>query len=465
MKEEEYVTYNSSREIIIRFDKIFGRDDISRLNNFKINRRSYYNFLPLIVSDINIIINQYNNFAYKILKLRVKMIKNGLKYDCNAFHKDLKNMFVNDKKLTNCISNYVENEYKLNLDEASKGKNINIELQVTDELNKIYLKSSMLMRLLIPIICVYNSRDVATVESIIYTTFSNIIVKFDGEKNNALNKLFRIISSRVYQTKYSDIVIWNYQKNMSKDPLIIAKQYYKTIIKNIFPKINHNTSVIAYLDVVVKQKLKYLFTFNYPISYRPLRIETTDDDDLSEQEKMEINLLRNDQGIRIINDCSIRQEINNIEKKYNKTEKEIFDEMNYLELNSFHLHFLRMYYYTKFKLSANKNEIKILLYGMIKNFESLDFQILPKLFKCNVVTNVRKSNNRKKLVEKIVNSSKYDKIIKDYYQPVISIFNKNNPILSLMTIKNYKFIDKNKNEIEIPTEVLSEEILDFILLL
>lgn len=458
-----YVDFDEqSRVISIAFDKLFGRDDISHMNNFSINKRSYYNCLNLISSDLNLVLNEYNDLAYSLLEIRYNMATQE-DYTYMAFYKDIERLFIRNDKLLEVISNIVDGEYNLNLNQIRNDKKINVELQVTDELNKIYLKSTILMRILIPLLCDFNGDD-DTTETLIYDIFTEIIKRFDGDTNNALNKLYKIIYSRVYQTKYSDVVIWTYLKNMSTDLMIIVKKYFKIVIKNIFPKINHNSSVISYLDVVIKQKLKFLFTYKYPISYKPLRAETTDDEELSEQERMEINLLRNDQGMTIINECSIKQEINKIKKKYKVDEEEFKDFVNNRQLNSVQIYLVKIYYSNKIKVNSNKKDIFYLLYGMMKDLEAMNFSIIPEILSCSIAPNVRKMNNRKKLVEKIVSSEKYTYLLKNYL-PIKNILDKNNVILSLMTIKNSKFLDRDNTEIDFSTEHLAEEILDLLLVI
>jgi hypothetical protein len=457
-----YVTHNEQTRVIeIAFDKLFNRDDISHMNNFAINKRSYYNCLDLISNDLNLVLNRYHDLAYSLLEIRYYMLTNKAEYTYMNFYKDIERLFLDNPNLIQVITDIVDEEYTLDLNETSTGKKINVELQVTDELNKVYLKSSILMRILIPLLCDFNSDD-DTTESLIYDIFTEIIKRFDGNSTSALNKLYKIIYSRVFQTKYSDVVIWTYLKNMSVDLMIIIKKYYKIIIKNIFPKINHNSSVISYLDVVIKQKLKFLFTYKYPISYKPLKAETTDDEELSEQERMEINLLRNDQGMSIINEMSIMQEISKIKKKYSVTDTEIKEFIDGRQLNSIQIYLVKIFYADKIKINSNKKDIFYLLYGMKRELEDMNFSIIPDILSCSIAQNVRKMNNRKKLVEKVVSSEKYTYLLKSYL-PIKNILDKNNVILSLMTIKNSKFLNKEKEEMDFSTEQLAEEVLDLLL--
>jgi len=429
------------------------------MNAFPINKRSYYNSLDLISEDVNLILNKHQEIAYNYLEIRYNIATNE-NYSRIDFCNDIDRLFLNNEKLRNVISDIVEEEYNLDLNGKSSGK-INIELQVTDELNKTFLKSTILMRLVIPLICLYPSADDES-ETMTFDILKECIKRFDGNQEHALNKLFKIIYSRVYQTRYPDVVIWTYLKNMSMDLMIIVKKYFKVVIKNILPKIIHNCSVISYLDVVIRQKLKFLFTYKYPISYKPLKIETTDDDDLNEQERMEINLLRNDQGSAIINKLSIKQEINKIKNKYSLTDETFQEFVNNRELNTVQIYLVQVFYSSKFRVGSNKTELFYLVYGMMMELREMNFEIIPDILSCSVFQNSRKMNNRKKLVEQVISSDKYTFVLKNYLQ-VKNIMDTNNSILSLMTIKNSRFVTEDGEELNIPTKQLSEEVLDLVL--
>jgi hypothetical protein len=458
---EKFVSFDEqSRIISVAFDKLFEREDIAHMNDFSINRRSYYKCLDLISDDIELVLGRYRDLAYSLLEIRYNMIaEEG--YDYHSFYQDLKRLFIENDELCQVISDIVDEEYTLNLDDVSDKKRINVELQVTDDLNKVYLKSTIMQRLLIPLMCEFKGED-DVAETLIYDVFKEVIRRFDGGTENAMNKLYKIINSRVFQTKYSDVVIWTYLKNMSTDLMIIVKKYFKIVIKNIFPKVNHNSSVISYLDVVIKQKLKFLFTYKYPISYKPLRAETTDDEELSEQERMEINLLRNDQGMTIINEMSIMQEISKIKKRYGVTDDVINDFIDGRKLNSAQIYLAKIYYSNRVKVGSNKRDIFYLIYGMMRDLEGMNFSIIPEMLQCAIAPNVRKMNNRKKLVEKVVSSDKYTYVLKNYL-PVSSLLDRQNVILSLMTIKNNKFMNREKEEVDFSTEHLAEEVLDLLL--
>ncbi|ALN97960.1 hypothetical protein Bp8pS_281 [Bacillus phage vB_BpuM-BpSp] len=453
-----------TRRINVAFDKIFEREDISHMNVFIINKRAYYGLLDLISEDLNLIINNYDEFAFSLLEIKYNLSINRESYNYMDFYKDIERLFLNDEKLKETISKIVEDEYTLNLNEVSNSKKINIELQITDELNKVFLKSSILMRALIPVLCDYEGNDDA-LEAMMTDLFEEILRLFDvsDRKEAATNKLYKIIYSRVSRTKYSDQVIWGYIKNMSKDPTIIVKQNFNHIIKKIMPKIKHNSSFISFLDSVLKNRIEFMFKYDYKTNYKPLRADTEDDGDLSEQEKLEINLLRSDEGSIIINECTIRQEIQKIKKKYNLKKKDIMEFVDGRDLNSVQTHLARIYYSNKLKIGSKKEDIFYLIYGMVKDLESMNFSILPKILKSNVASNVKKITNKRKLVERVVMSEKYSDLLKDY-KPVESLLDKNNSILALMSIRNYKFIDKEEREIEIPLDLLAEELLDLLFL-
>jgi len=449
-----------NRTIIIDYNKILGRDDLEDKSTYVINRRSFYKILDFIADDIDYIIKHNEKLSLTLLSIRLNIYSETEKYNKKMFYDDLLEI-VNDESIKETISEFVESSYTLNLDDVKK-KNVIKELQLTDEVNKIYLKSAMMMRLLLPVLCDYKMHGKN--DTIFLNIFKDCIRSFNDGKENALNKLYKIIFSRIFQTKYSDKVMWRFLKNISLDPHLFTTKVFKSIIKIILPKLEHNTSSISYLDVVIRRKLNFEFTFNHPISYKSIRANNTNDD-LDDKDKLEINssLLRSDEGLLVLNNCSIKREIRLIVKKYNISEEDVETFRKEVGLNTIQEKLLNIYYSNKFEIVCNDTNRIYLILGMIKGLEEQGFRLLPVLLESRLDEFERRVNSRKKLIEKVVSSNKYKKLLKDYVN-ISNILAKNNSILSLITIKNNKFIHKGE-EVNIEMEILSDEILDLLILI
>ena len=53
-----YAVLDEDKKVfIIRFDKIFNREDIAQNNVYQIYKRRFYKLSPLVIRDINLILN------------------------------------------------------------------------------------------------------------------------------------------------------------------------------------------------------------------------------------------------------------------------------------------------------------------------------------------------------------------------------------------------------------------------
>lgn len=444
MQEKELLCYSEEdKTIVIRMDLIYERPDIAYMNNFKINRRSYYKCVDLIVKDYNIIIEHYQDFLLYLLDIKYENKVEG--NSDNIIEKI--NEIIEDDNLFLFIEEYVDKNYTLNLDSYININDKNLEYALDDEKNKIILKTSMVARLLIPIICETNLK-----EKDIYFILTNIMKRFDGDTMKTVRKLYKFIELRVQRTIYSDKVIWNYLNTRSVDPQLFIRTLNKSIVNNILTKLDHNKSAISFLDVVIREKIRFLFTYNYQYNVRSIK---SSEQEMEDKEKLEIYMIKHDKAELLLHKISIEQEIKDI------VIPEEFEYLNEIH-NPYVTKFLEIYYADKFNpLFAEPVERTKLIIKMRNELLDYNYEIIPRLLVANIIKNEKRLNNRKKLNEKIIGSDKYMEFLHNY-ENVLNIIDKNNPVLQLVTIKNNKFVDKNEEEIEIPLEEFSSEILDLI---
>lgn len=430
--------------IIIEMDKVFNRPDIAYMNTFKINKRSYYKILHLIEKDYNIVIEGYPDFLLYLLDIKYTNKIEGGNIDIVS---DKINEILDDEDFFKFINDYVDNSYTLNLNKYINVNDKNSEYAINDDKNKIILKTSMVSRLLIPLLC-----ETSLTEGEIYNLFTRIIRRFDGDTYQTVQKLFKFIELRVQRTIYSDKVIWKYLKSRSIDPPIFIRELTKSLTVNIITKLDHNKSAVSYLDVVIKEKIKFAFTYNYPINIKSIK---SSDQELEEKEKLEIHLLKHDEGDLLLHKVSIEQEIKNVG---------IPEGYEYLAdiHNPYTTKFLSIYYKDKFNvIFASPEQRAKLIIKMASELDDLGYEVIPQVLLSALVKNEKRLNNRKKLNEKIISSEKYRDFL-HIYKDTLNLIEKNNPILQLIAVKNNKFVIEDE-EIELPLEELSGEILDLVL--
>ena len=448
------------------FNRIFDRDDISHFNLYEIKMRKYYKTLPNIARDINYIINKYEDFAIMLLNARVTIHSyedNNMTED--EFIKSIEYIYRSEEILK-IIEEYIESTYDISLDESNGNKKINTDLQVTDHINKLILRSSVMIRLFIPIICDYVSLNCQNNERIFIRVFKEIIKITSGDKDIVLNKLNKIVKSRVFQTRYSDTVMWTYLKNMAVDMDTLTIEIYNNIIKTIFCKIEPNTSSIKFLDVVIRNKIEFKFTYNYPISFKSIKIDQNDDNDLDEKDKFEIMLFssENNEGDICTQVCSVKQICDRYSKDFDEASINEFKEkiLKNKIVNEIQKYFLQLYFYKYFNIeySSEKQRV-ILLMALIKELNKKGFKTVSLLLNSQIDKNNIYVSNNKRVSIKVLESNEYKKLSRKFLS-VLNIFMKDNIIGKLISFKNYKFVNEDNESVEFDLDQYLFECIKFL---
>lgn len=470
----EYVVFDQSTHIIcIKFDKIFDRSDIKQHNIFKIQHKRYYSegtanssskpMLPTICNDLNYIFNQDNDSIRQYASMAMKVALNEKRpYKKNAFKKDIYK-FIDTVRYD--IVKYVNENYQLNL--SATNEKVNIDLQVTDDMNKVFIESAIGMRAVIPIICTYTAEE--KIDKIFYEIFRNIMIKFgeiDPELNNPLTKLRSIVRSRVEQTKYANKKIWKFISNYTTDLTIMCEQFNVSLIESIIPKLDINRSAIKYIDVVLRKKLDFAFTFNFSLEYRPLR-NLENDDDTDERDRLNETIFtsRKNEAALALNRLTIKQHIEQYMSDNDVTDKDIeaFKATNLRNknLNNIQNYFLFITFGKIFEVNiATEADRVVLLHELINDLSEQGFNELSKLLSSKVENQVDVKN--KVPAKRLKSQDGFVKIIKKY-EPVVDIIDNDNFIVKMINFKNYNYYDENDNLITFNPNNFEREIISFIL--
>lgn len=454
--------------ITIDFEKLFKRK-VAHYNDFKIVKRSYHKKLPLMFPVIKEFIEEKEctDYAYNILyfKYLINSKPEGEIITIQESLDFLKEKIFTDEKLIQCIHEEVDNNYNLQLDASISEKNEN--LQITDNLNKKYLKAAMLMRLLLPVVSAISDKVTVleTLDKYIFEIFTECILFMNDYDDIILEKIYNIVSSRIMQTRYSDKDIWEFLKKQNKDIIIIIRMFNQYILVNNFLKIMNNKSIISYIDVVLKNKIVYLFRLDYKVSHKTLdyySATNNSDNSLTEIDKLEATLLRKDKGLAFINEQSINLKVQKLAKKYSSDESfEEFKEQ--VGINKFTKVFLDMFYKKEFDIIySNKENVYYLLYEMLDVLRRKGFELIPKIVVAEE-SSIR-THNKRIIKEKLSDSVKY-KLLLSKYSDVENLVNKDKNFVNdiLVGLKQKRFIDLSTGEeLELDIDCLKEEVLDFL---
>lgn len=449
--------------IKINFSKLFNRN-LDQYSDFFIRKRSYHKYL----GDLNKTIEEYIeekeclDYAYNLLYFKFKVNSD---FDLNIENviNFIKEKFFKDEKLIELIKKDIEKDYNLKLDDSV---NKNENLQVTDDLNKKYLCSSLMMRLLLPLVSTISDKvpDNEELDKYIFEINTEIILFFNDNDENSLKKIHNIVSSRILQTIYSDKDVWEFLKKQTKDILLTIRQFYYYIIINSYIKIEKGTSSISYIDVILKNKVRFLFKLNYKVSHKTLdyNVSKGSDDALTDIEKLELSLLRKDKGISFINKMSVKMEVDRIKNKYKDDENlDIFKEI--VGINRFTKTFLNIYY-KKIDISfdaANIDNVYYLLYDMLDDLRRRGFELIPEIIIAKD-NNIR-SINKRSIKDKLNGSIKF-KLLLNKYKDIENLVSDDKNFITdlLISLKSKKFLNINEEEIQLDLDKLKEEVLDFL---
>jgi len=433
------------------------------VENFKLSKKRIYigedaKTLESIANEVNNsfhydlnTVEAYYNISKEILKTEKYLLDNNILID---FYKDSivdsNTKYYNAKLFFNDLLLLSEYLYDYYFDIVEKSFNLTLDNTYKDELLfedyhlKIILATASLIKVIIPLVMKYEQctklPDFTTIILDMILIYLNKFSLYYGENINVANKIYRLISSRVEPTEFSDKGLWNYFTNAGITPIEYIAATYRKLLLDHIPKLNLQANPIIYLHVVLKNLLKYHFSFPFKISYRPIaksreNVNTIDIFDnvhnqhsLSEYEHL-MNKINVKDYIKVI-----REETN-----LELSDNEINHYFNSLIVNKNHLTMMYLFYnyYNPSVVSIN--------YASSKDFYTLLIYLLEYL----------KLNNYKNLYKLLCanNSDIEDKKSKNNKRNVA--LNEENEIF--VEISN-KYIDcKNKlDKSNFYTQILSE---------
>src|SRR5699024_9784063 len=407
----QLVTIDNSvkkRFVTFNYPVIFGRTDMDKyedLFTYDMSLRTYQALTDQTVNDINFVLNEYPELAFKFLSIRTKWYRDREKYNDTEFFKDIRDI-VMDEKLRSIVKSIIEDTYELSLDarnESSENKNaIKKELQVTDRVNKSYLSSAFMQRLIIPVACqyfidtegyyTYNSeQNKKRINSGFIKMFTFILSLFSKEYDvNNINKLYKIVEPRVIKTNYNDRVIWNFLKNRATDNHAVIDEITTKLIRQIIVKLKPNSSAISFFDGVIKFSIDYKYKYNYSFSFKPLRLNTNNeesDDDIDEMDRISMKHHHKENELALmIHKITMKDYIQNKIKEHNISEEEINAQYKrFNQINDFQKTIMNIFYSKHFKIiEYNRIDIVRLLIIMGRELAEKDINTIAQLVTAKV---------------------------------------------------------------------------------
>lgn len=439
-------TTNDGKIIKIPFDKVFDQP-IAHTNEFNLSiKRNFYLInsedvdkakgkgktqVHNISNDLEYILNHVDYFVANYLYIKVKIIERLEDYTEDKFIDDIFDNIIDDK-FVEIVSDYVDERYTINLDEnTTSASSKNEELQFTDQHGKIILKAAFAARVLVPIIAeyinYYPTKNYHSNDDIFFKVNERLFPVFQPKNINISNKIFKLINARIVAKCYSDRVILAYLLNMSKDKDTMAREFYRSIIANIIPKIKNNTNVVSFIHTVIKFKIKFEFKKNYKYSYKPIENNESDTDESSEFERMTANLLRADEGTALIKTLTVDQAIKIVGIKFgiNITQDEFEYYKTIIKSNpnqNFYVgQFFAKYLGSYDTLFTSQEDQYIIM--VIITYKWMKMNKMPILAEYLISTyegqNERRTLHKKQFITQLTNSKQFNDLLHTKYNYVI----------------------------------------------
>lgn len=483
MEEKEYKVDKGSESTFfsadggnyfgVAFDKIFKQKTLGVYNLFEMSsKRNFKNLTGSILKTYEeLFLDAKGKFdeekaiiLFDLLNAKSKlMVAESTAYD--AFIKMVDDITTKHSGLLlRTIGDFVETNYALELDKITEEarearKKVNEELQFSDSHARNLLKVAYLFRVMIPIISVYftynkslfakNEEEAQSEEfedmqfdeinaSIFGHLFERVMEpsgksKADDKKRaaNALrNKLYKLTYSRVSKTSYSDKRFWATAKNHGITKDTVTLDIYKKLLINAIPKlsIEGDRNIVSFFSSVVNNQIDFLFQNKFKYKYTSLgdtsEKYSDEDDEDSEYERLEIQMLRKDEGMYALRKLSIEKVMKSIPEYFGVevSDAEVKAEVAFANRHSIQEKIVAM---MTFKYFKDKSAVKFLSFYQYtflvlacrKYLEKHKFTLLPQILTASCEKHKERTNiSGKRIRPMIQDSKKYKELFASKYR-------------------------------------------------
>ena len=411
--------------------------------------------------------------------------------------------------LLNEIDKLIAEGYGLTLDETTKKmkkekKSVNDQLIISDSQAKVLIKIAYIDRLMIPLISQYyiynkssfpdkssiilsedddpNDLVFEEINQLIFLHIFNTVAGADSE--NILQKIYKLCYSRIILTSQNSKKFWNVAKNDGITKESASFDIYSKLISNSIPKIqlNKDLNLVNFLSTIIRNQIMFLFSNKFKTHYQTINPSSTDgslfesnDDNMSELEKLENHLSRKNEGSLIINRLSSDDVLNHIDEIFDVpiSNEEINNNLAYVHSNPIQERIVSLLTYKHFNNTESIKQLNIFEYTKVllccaKYLEQRKFVLLPKLLlsKC-IKEKERNSITGNKIKMQIESAKRYKELLTKKYNDFQIDVEKN--IQSMIaTIYNSSFVDLNGNDVfDASAKIidLANEIIEFAFLI
>ena len=371
----------------------------------------------------------------------------------------------------------VEHNYNLKLDY----KNINNpSLQYGDTHAKMLMKCSILINMYIPLLTHYAwmHKIVSGMNTLLLKAFDTIITKYDSTID-IFNKLYETAHTNVSKSEQSNIGIWAKQDIRGRNVTTHSIMSIENIILNIMPKYVFSENIISMnYSSIINNTSYQIVDIEFEYSYIPLSSSKRDEDNVSEFDKFEASLVKQNEARFIAIKANKEYTMRNIDQVWGPFKQEEIDfYINALGeedwLNAFQYQLIFLLFYKWFGddesiRAINKTDyIKLMITAKrilrLENMLLLPYIISGKVEKLNG----RKSVNKKESL-RLQASENYNLVMEKYRDP--KLFKIILGLIATIISSEFRIIDYEDSKIHnqpinVIPDIIIDEFLEFVLLI
>lgn len=501
--QKEDILFDHARgSIILNIGPMYGMDSDSDINYFVMSPKRCYNSDTKVKEDGKISqgfrehCTHYLNYFEKFYDRQhwLYSIYARMKYIIDYQEGYYEENFIND--LTRYIIDY---QYapllhyalgRMNWDNyyihLTYRNNRNPCLEYTDDHARILMEISMIQNMIIPLISHFGFKMkyiTNDIDRLLIRCFDKIFTMIERKYSvDMIAKLLETTSSNVSKNEKNNSVIWGMQDIRGRNTTIHSMATIEQIIRQIIPKYSYNKNIIHFNFDAITRELKYKVT-DIPFEFQLASVSSSirDEDNNSESDKFEAHIAKFDESAMIQTNVNCDTTMRKIIQVYGPFpieeiefyERELTKDGKCIK-NEFQSNLISHLFFKEFKDTRaakliNNREYVILMIAAKRHLIREGQTLLPFIIGGRVERIVTKKIVNKKILQRIMISELYPKVVDKYRNDKINSENIFRNIAQILSsdFRNIDFYNDELNglSIECIPEKICEEMLQYVLMI
>lgn len=480
--EEDKIFVFDNGLLVVFFERVFGfKLDDSMISMFTFKNK-YRKQTGLICDHLNYFVKYYDpdrRYITALLKIKTLLDSRETHLSKESFIKLLYDFIITEPILEQ-VNAFVDLNNTRSIECEKKTVKYGKASSFTDEHNTILYRMSVCTNLMIPLILHYTHRFTHSTKMFLINEFYDPLFDICGKGVNLKEKLFNFILDATASSQKRDAGTWEQKALLGDfDPISFAETRLQNIVSNIIPKLDftENDHNIALIRRTVTSDFINFTRERYTLYPTEISDERDNDDSLSQQDKIEMTILRKDLSNIVISTVNKETVIRKLEEslKLNIDKKEIEYYKKHFHPTDFQMGLIELYFAKYFNgfsemESLSADQLAKLVIIMKYQMQAQKYKYLQHM----IVGDMKERNSTKtlrsmKFIEKIEKSSVYKRLVEMKYSKLLKL--KGDRIildqLSILLKTRFSFIDFNNKElldkeIVIDEDMVCEEFLTFL---